>query len=181
MLLVVDNGSVYIKHLTDFLTNKINFEVLTHDNVKLSNLNNYDSFILSGRRKNDQLMNSINSKIIKHSIQKRKSLLGICYGAEILNLTLGGTIKKSNSLRKGNQEITISQKNALCNDKIEAFESHNYEISRLADSLDCIAFSNSCKNEIIKIKNSNIFGIQFHPEMTIDGKTLIEKFCFLQN
>ncbi len=73
MLLVVDNGSVYTKHLTDFLTNKINFEVLTHDKVKLSNLNNYNSFILSGRRKNDQLMNSINSKIIKHSIQKTRA------------------------------------------------------------------------------------------------------------
>lgn len=181
MLLVVENGSIYTKHLTDFLTNKINFEVLSPDKVKLSNLANYDSFILSGRRKNDQLMNSINSKIIKHSIQTRKSLLGICYGAEILNLTLGGTIKKSNSLQKGNQEITISQKNALCNDKIEAFESHNYEISRLADSLDCIAFSYSCKNEIINIKNSNIYGTQFHPEMTRDGKRLIEKFCLLQN
>ena len=181
MLLVVDNGSVYTKHLIDFLSNKINFQVLTHDKVKLSNLQNYDKVILSGRRKNDQLMNSINSKIIKHSIQEKKPLLGICYGAEILNLTLGGTIKKSNSLQKGKQEITISQKNELCNDKFEAFESHNYEISRLADSMDCIAYSDSCKNEIIKIKNSNVFGTQFHPEMTNDGKILIEKFCLLQN
>ena len=116
MLLVVDNGSVYTKHLTDFLTNKINFEILTHDKVDLSNLSKYDSFILSGRRKNNQLMNSINSKIIKYSIKEKKPLLGICYGAEILNLTLGGTIKKSNSLQKGNQEIIISQKNALCSE-----------------------------------------------------------------
>ncbi|MFB5611047.1 MAG: type 1 glutamine amidotransferase [Nitrosopumilaceae archaeon] len=181
MLLVVDNGSIYTKHLTNFLTNKINFEALSHEKIKLSNLSSYDSFILSGRRKNNQLMNRINSKIITHSLQERKPLLGICYGAEILNLTLGGTIKKSNSLQKGNQEIIISKKNALCDNKIEAFESHNYEISRLADSLDCVGYSNSCKNEIINIKNSNIFGTQFHPEMTADGKMIIEKFCHLQN
>ena len=126
-------------------------------------------------------MNSVNSKIINYSIQERKSLLGICYGSEILNLTLGGTIKKSNSLQKGNQKVIISKKNALCNDQIKVFESHNYEISSLAEPLECIAYSNSCRNEIIKIKNSNIFGTQFHPEMTNDGKTLIEKFCFLQN
>ncbi|KKL14673.1 hypothetical protein LCGC14_2513290, partial [marine sediment metagenome] len=33
MLLVVDNGSVYTKHLTDFLTNKINFEDVTFEDT----------------------------------------------------------------------------------------------------------------------------------------------------
>ena len=181
MLLVVNNGSIYTKHLINFLRKKITFDTTLHNKVNFSNLINYDSFILSGRRKNDQFMNSVNSKIIKHSIQEKKSLLGICYGAEILNLTLGGTIKKSNSVQKGSQEVIIFQKNVLCKDKIQVFESHNYEISKLGNSIECIAYSNSCRNEIINVKNSNIFGTQFHPEMTDDGKTLIEKFCFLQN
>ncbi|HET6518011.1 MAG TPA: gamma-glutamyl-gamma-aminobutyrate hydrolase family protein [Nitrosopumilaceae archaeon] len=181
MLLVVDNGSIYTQNLIDFLEKKTKLEVITFDNVNLLNLTKYDSFILSGRRKNNQLMNSTNSKIVKHAIQQKKPLLGICYGAEILNLTLGGTIKKSNSLQKGNEVITTLKKNPLCENKIDVFESHNYEISRLGNSLACIANSNSCKNEIINIKNSNIFGTQFHPEMTNDGKILIEKFCFLTN
>ena len=181
MLLVVDNGSVYTQHLTHFLEKKIRFEVITFDKVNFHDLKKYNSFILSGRRKNNQLMNKINSKIIKHSTLEKTPLLGICYGAEILNLTLGGTIQKSNSLQKGNQEIIILKKNPLCIEKIDVFESHNYEISRLGNSLECIATSNSCKNEIINYKNSKIFGTQFHPEMTNDGKILIEKFCFLQN
>lgn len=177
----MDNGSIYTQHLTDFLEKKIKFEIALFDNVNFHDLKKYNSFILSGRKKNNQLMNKINSKIIKHSIQEKIPLLGICYGAEILNLTLGGTIKKSNSLQKGNQEIIILKKNPLCEEKISVFESHNYEISRLGASLECIAKSNSCKNEIINFKNSKIFGTQFHPEMTDDGKILIEKFCFLQN
>lgn len=179
MLLVIDNGSVYTKNLLNFLKEKISFETITHNQVSFSKLKNYDSFILSGRRKNDQFMNKVNSKIIKYSIQEKKPLLGICYGAEILNLTLGGTIKKSNFLQKGNQEVIISQKNALCNDKIDVFESHNYEISKLGKLIECIAYSNTCENEIINVKNSDIFGTQFHPEMTNDGKALIEKFCSL--
>lgn len=126
-------------------------------------------------------MNNVNSKIIKHSIQEKKPLLGICYGAEILNLTLGGTIKKSNSIQKGSHEVIIFRKNVLCKDKIQVFESHNYEISKLGNSIECIAHSNSCSNEIINVKDSNVFGTQFHPEMTDDGKALIEKFCFLKN
>jgi len=179
LLLVVDNGSVYTQNLIDLLKQKIDLEELTHTKINLSNLNKYDSFILSGRRKNDQKMNNVNSNIIKHAIYKNNPLLGICYGAEILALTLGGTIKKSDSLQKGNQMVVISDKNPLCKGKIDVFESHHYEISILPESLESIANSDTCKNEIVRYNNSNIYGTQFHPEMTPDGKDLIEKFCTL--
>ena len=45
----------------------------------------------------------VNSKIINYSINNNKKLLGICYGAEILALTLGGTIRKTESIQKGNE------------------------------------------------------------------------------
>ena len=95
MLLVVDNGSVYTKNLIDFLTDKkIKFNHKKHNHVTLSEIENFNSFILSGRRKNNQEMNALNSKIIQHAVSEKKNLLGICYGAEILALTIGGTIKK---------------------------------------------------------------------------------------
>ena len=55
----------------------------------------FDSFIISGRRKNDRKINAVNSKIIKYTISEKKHLFGICYGAEILTQTLGGTITRS--------------------------------------------------------------------------------------
>lgn len=180
MLLVVDNGSVYTKNLINFLTGKTEFESLSYDKINLSNIYKYNSFILSGRHENDKKINAVNSKIVKHAILKKRPLLGICYGAEILTLTLGGTIKKSNFPQNGNQKITITEKNPLCDKKIDVFESHAYEISRLGGSLVGIGTSDSCKNEIIRYNNSNIFGTQFHPEMTTDGENLIEKFCDLK-
>ncbi|MEO2200265.1 MAG: glutamine amidotransferase, partial [Nitrosopumilus sp.] len=90
MLLVVDNGSIYTKQLTDFLTQKkFSFEKYTPNTLELNSLKKYESIILSGRRKNDKKINEINSKVIKYSIDNNKKLLGICYGAEILALTLG--------------------------------------------------------------------------------------------
>ncbi len=109
MLLVVDNGSVYTKDLIDFLTGKIEFESILYNKINLSSINKYNSFILSGRRKNDQKINALNSQSVKHAIFKKKPLLGICYGAEILTLTLGGTIKKSVSPQKGNHKIAITE------------------------------------------------------------------------
>ncbi len=71
-LLVLDNGSVYTKNLIDFLSQeKINFMTLTHDKLQLSEIAKFSSFILSGRTKNNQNMNVINSKIIKHAVLEK--------------------------------------------------------------------------------------------------------------
>ena len=141
-----------------------------------SKITEFDSFILSGRRKNNQKMNALNSQIIKHAISEKKPLLGICYGAEILALTLGGTIRKTNSLYKGENEVKILNDNPLCSGTIKVFESHNYEISRLDNSLSSIAKSENCLYEIIRHNELNIYGTQFHPEMSNDGQAIIDAF-----
>jgi len=176
----VDNGSVYTKNLIDFLTKKkIKFNYKKHNHITLSEIENFDSFILSGRRKNNQEMNALNSKIIKHAVSEQKNLLGICYGAEILALTIGGTIKKNSLLEKGIQEINILKENPLCSGTIKVFESHNYAISRTNNSLINLANSKNCLYEMIQLEKHNIFGTQFHPEMSLDGQKIIESFISL--
>jgi len=180
LLLVIDNGSVYTKNLIDFLHNKnILFEKQTPELLDPKLLNNYNSFILSGRRKNEKKTNEINSKIINHAIQNDKKLLGICYGAEILALTLGGTIRKLTLPQKGTEKINIQRENRLSNEDLQVFESHGFEISKLPDILIAIGESKNCKFEIIQYDKKLIFGTQFHPEMSGDGQNLIQKFCSL--
>ena len=180
MLLVVDNGSIYTKNLITFLTDKnISFEQQTPHVLNLNSISKYNLFILSGRRKNEKKVNEINSKIIKYSIDNNNKLLGICYGAEILALTLGGTIRKTQFLQKGNESIQILMDNSICSNSLEVFESHSYEISKLPSELISIAESKNCQYEMIQYIKKPIFGTQFHPEMSEDGNDLIEKFCLL--
>ena len=99
----MDNGSIYTKNLINFLSKqKTEYEIrdvgrtLVRDFANDSTeryLQRFDSFILTGRKENNRIMNKANSEIIKHAISEKKQLLGICYGAEILNQTLNGTIK----------------------------------------------------------------------------------------
>ncbi len=124
-------------------------------------------------------MNSLNSKIILHCVNTSKKLLGICYGAELLALTLGGTIRMMPNLQKGNQIVTVTQSNLLADSPITVFESHRYELSRLGDDLFSIGTSDQCRHEIIQHKTRKIFGTQFHPEMTHDGHNLIANFLDL--
>lgn len=180
MLLVVDNGSIYTKNLINFLKKKkISFEKVSPNKLNLQSLEKYDSFILSGRRKNEKKINQINSQVILHTIQNNKKLLGICYGAEILSLALGGTIRKLETSQKGDEEVSIQKENVLVTEKIKVFESHSFEISKLPNLLFPIGYSKNCKYEIIQYNKKFIFGTQFHPEMTSDGRNLIHNFCLL--
>ena len=176
----MDNGSIYTKNLINFLSEKkTEFISKKFDEVNLSDIQQFDSFILSGRRKNDRRINAVNSKIIKYAVSEKKSLLGICYGAEILAITLGGTIKKSDKHVKGEETVVVENKNEICDGEMGVTESHKYEISQLGSEIHNLASSKSCKYEIVKHNSLNIFGTQFHPEMSNDGHTMIEAFLSL--
>ena len=164
MLLLVDNGSVFTKNITEFLSEKkLDVITLSFDKLNHSEVAKFGSFILSGRRQNNKEMNAINSKIVNHAISAKKPLLGICYGAEILALTVGGTIRKMPLTQKGNSTVNIIAKNPLCEGMINVYQSHNFEISQLGKSLVHLASSDSCKYEMIQYQDSKVFGTQFHP------------------
>jgi len=154
----------------------VDFSTVKFNEVPSLEISQFDSFILSGRIKNDKKMNATNSQIIKHVISEKKSLLGICYGAEILAITMGGTIKKSNKPVKGEETVLVEKENKICQNEAQVFESHKYEISQLGNQLHSLASSKSCKHEIVKHNDLDIFGTQFHPEMSRDGQSVIKAF-----
>lgn len=178
MLLVLDNGSAYTGRLTDFLRDSGHEFVATdHAGLDLERLDDFDSFILSGRRANDRQMNRANSVIVRHAASKGRPLLGICYGAEIMAITLGGTIGRIDSAQTGPQTVQVHRDNPLCSGIVSVFESHHYEI-RCLGKLESLASSDSCRHELVRF-GPVMYGCQFHPEMSADGRDIIERFCRL--
>ena len=136
-----------------------------------------DKVILSGRRANDPKINATNSHIIKECLRLNVPLLGICYGAEILALTLGGTIKKMDEGIQENISITVSKSSPLISSDAKPvfYESHKYFVSRLPEGFESLASSIYCEHEIFSFKR--LFGTQFHPEKSgIDGFNLLSNF-----
>lgn len=178
-VLVVDNGSPYVRDITLCLDNLGQiYELKKYDEGFL--LSDYQKVILSGRRKNKKEINSINSKIIKTCFTNETPVLGICYGAEIIALTFGGSLYKTD-LIQGFNRINIEKPTKLlekthCN----VYESHSYAISHLPENFICVASSATSKHEIICHNSKRIFGTQFHPEKSGEcGTELISNFVRL--
>ena len=201
MLLVVDNGSVFTGNLISLLSRGgfAPFVTRTPDVLGAEDLAGYDSFILSGRKSNDRETNRANSGVVRHCVRSGSKLLGICYGAEILALTAGGTIRRSSSPRRGSETVEVWGDGPLfaagkggeeegaagigakrrARRTLDVFESHSFEISKLPPTIVPLGGSDNCGYEIIQYRGMPIYGTQFHPEMTRDGHGLIERFCEL--
>lgn len=141
-------------------------------------LQNFHNIILSGRQRNSSIINKVNSRIVKGSLVLDKPLLGICYGGQILALTLGCTLKRIEKVRE-TVEIKIIEQDPIVNGykEMKMYESHNFCISTLSSEFKLLGKSSSCTNELFRLKTKPIYGTQFHPEKSgVHGKHLINNF-----
>ena len=110
------------------------------DAISYQNLH-FTRVILSGRRKNSKDINVINSRIIKYCLMTNTPILGICYGAEIMALTLGGSLARLNNPLQNTVNVTVLQPNPLVSSKtcLKVDQSHKYCVAQLPSDFKCLA------------------------------------------
>ena len=153
-----------------------------YSEVGRDDLEDCEKVILSGRRKNSKEINAANSRIVRYCHENEKPLLGICYGAEIIALTMGGSLRKMPSHVQGNFTLAVKEPNVLTGDsrELQVYESHRYCVARLPAHFKSQASSKDCANEFFSHESKRIFGTQFHPEKSgRDGTAVLKAFTML--
>lgn len=178
-VLVVNNTSPFVEDILSCLGQSgITFEHKVFSEVSDVDLFQCNKVILSGRREHSREINKVNSRIIRYCNQSGKPLLGICYGAEIIALTLGGSICKMPDHCHGMTVVSVSIPNRLLGLKksMLVYESHGYRIAKLPANFKSLASSKDCEHEVFS-SDSKIFGTQFHPEKSgSDGLDVLRNF-----
>ena len=115
-------------------------------------------------------------------IRGRLPILGICYGAQFISYTNGGTVEPAASREYGRAILTkIDHSTPLFND-IEpgttVWMSHGDTITSVPSDFSVIASTDKVKVAAYHINNEPTWGVQFHPEVyhTADGKKLLRNF-----
>lgn len=108
-------------------------------------------------------------------------VLGICFGHQLIGLHHGSEIKRCTEDRDW-QDIHFFRdtKLNLGFSEVMRFKEDHCECITLPMDFDLVASSKTCEIEMMKHQSKNMFGVQFHPEVSDDnGKVMFMQFVHL--
>lgn len=108
-------------------------------------------------------------------------VLGVCYGAQLIAHKNGGEVFPSSIREYGRamMEVTSNSKLlAVVPQNSQVWMSHGDTITSVPANFEIIASTPTVKVAGYKVVNKEIYGIQFHPEVThsLDGKQIVKNF-----
>ena len=110
-------------------------------------------------------------------------ILGICYGAQLLALQLGGEVARTGRGEYGRTALTLTERSPIFVDwpgDAEVWMSHGDAITVVPEGFVPTAQSPDAKVAALHDANRRIYGVQFHPEVvhTERGRDLLERFLY---
>ncbi len=98
-----------------------------------------------------------------------KPVLGICYGHQYLCRSLGGEVTPGKIKEYGRAELQVTSDCALFKDipeKSVFWMSHGDEVTQLPEGFEVCGQTEACGHAAVWNQEKNLYGIQFHPEVT---------------
>jgi GMP synthase (glutamine-hydrolysing) len=116
--------------------------------------------------------------------QVKLPMLCICVTHQLLATALGGATELAKKPEFGPVEISVIDPGQILEGlgpKFTAWESHNDEVVKTPDGFQVLARSNNCSVEAMRHERLDVFGVQFHPEVshTQKGVDLFKNFLRL--
>ena len=110
-------------------------------------------------------------------------VLGICYGLQIMSLSLGGEVVASTKREYGFAALRVLDRKGILSgirDGGQVWMSHGDKASRIPPGFRVTGTTKNCKTAVIESPGNNLYGIQFHPEVihTRQGKKILANFLF---
>ncbi|MCB9953410.1 MAG: glutamine-hydrolyzing GMP synthase [Planctomycetaceae bacterium] len=108
-------------------------------------------------------------------------VLGICYGMQVMCRALGSAVRPGNSGEFGHTPIQVLEEDALfagLPKEYAVWMSHGDRVEDLHEHFKLVAKTSECPNAAIKHRDRELYGLQFHPEVTHTkfGKEVLANF-----
>ena len=108
-------------------------------------------------------------------------VLGICYGAQLMNYLLGGKVATAPVREYGHTEVDVNNETALfkhVSSKTVCWMSHTVYIAEAAPGFTVTATTKACPVAAAQNVEKGLYCVQFHPEVshTVEGNKMLENF-----
>lgn len=107
-------------------------------------------------------------------------LLGICYGLQLIGKMFGGKVASSRTREYGKMEFYVEDDPLFAEipRTTTVWMSHGDGLTELPP--DFTTIGRTINSEFAAIRSGNIYGLQFHPEVThtVEGNKILENFLY---
>ncbi len=108
-------------------------------------------------------------------------VLGLCYGAQLMQFILGGKVETAPVREYGKIEVHVEQDSPLfagVESDTVCWMSHNDYIAEAAPGFSVCAYTRDCPVAAAEDRERRLYAIQFHPEVlhTVRGKEILANF-----
>lgn len=143
-----------------------------------------DGLVMGGGPQRVRNINDLTGELASAAglISKLKiPLLCICVTHQLLAAAYGGATAAAKAPEFGPFEISVAEEDAILHGlkpSFTAWESHNDEIVKAPNGFRVLASSPNCSVQAMRHESLDVFGVQFHPEVshTIKGVDVFRNF-----
>ena len=176
-VLIVDNGSVHVREIAKFFRDH-GYEIIEPLQLNWRKVDPKTIVILSGGRRLSVLWHN---RYYKNELELIRNycgpIIGICLGFELIAHAFREPLHFLPRRKVGAITVRVTElgRKYFANDTAE-LESHRYSIRKLGKNFDILATSRN-GIEFAKHKTRPIYGMQFHPEATRQGREILNKIA----
>lgn len=185
MILLIDNYDSFAYNLFQ-LVGEINpdIQVFRNDKISIEDIENLnpEAIILSpgpGKPENAGICIDV-----VREFHDKIPIFGVCLGHQTICTAFGGTVSHAKRLMHGkSSKISLDYDYIFKGLPSEIIVGRYHSLSLVEETLpDCLEIISKAKDDgevmVVKHKEHNVYGIQFHPEsiLTPDGITIINNF-----
>jgi GMP synthase-like glutamine amidotransferase len=152
-----------------------NFEIFEATEHRFPDVRDFTHLILSGSEASvlhREKWAQDEVELVKEAFEKNVSLLGSCYGHQILAVALAGPehVRRSAQPEIGWIPIDIHGDDGFLGEHRHAycFSSHLDEVANMPDEFLVLASSALCGIQAFQLRGKPVWGLQIHPEMNIE-------------
>ena len=184
---IIDNYDSFTYNLVHYLEEITNDEVSVffNDQVTIEELEKFDALVISpGPGIPSEA--GITIQIIQH-FAGNKPILGICLGHQAIAEAFGGMLRQLDQVLHGVVRLCkVTNADSIFQNITSDFETGRYhswvaDEKSFPDCLEILATDETNCIMVLKHKEFNIYGMQFHPEsiMTPEGKMMLSNWMSL--